>query len=128
MFVNRFINRFRTQYGYGYWSFSGYLKEHIQRAQEYIRDYEKAVSHGIKRQGYDGVVCGHIHQAAIKRIEGVDYYNTGDWVESCTAIVEHHSGKMELIHWLDHPLRYEIEFVKKEKLQRKKKKKQEALA
>ncbi len=122
MFINRVINRFRTRYGYGFWSFSGYLKDHIQRAQRYIRDYEYAVSHGAKRQKYDGVVCGHIHQAAIKKIDGIDYYNTGDWVESCTAIVEHHNGEMELIHWLEHPLHFEMEKMRNQKLKRKKRK------
>ncbi len=115
MFINRLINRFRTRVGFGYWSFSGYLKDHIQRAQSYIRDYECAVAHGARRQQYDGVICGHIHQAAIKKIEGVDYYNTGDWVESCTAIVEHHDGRMELIHWLEHPLKFEHEKSQKKR-------------
>ncbi len=101
MWVNRWCNRFRARYGQGYWSFSGYLKKHIQRAQQYILDYENAVAYGAHKQAFDGVVCGHIHHAAIKRLHEVDYYNTGDWVESCTAVVESHDGQMRLLHWLE---------------------------
>ncbi len=103
MRVNRWCNKLRARYGYGYWSFSSFLKKHVQRAHAYILDYEKAVAYGAHKQGLDGVVCGHIHHAAIKRLHDVDYYNTGDWVESCTAIIEHHDGKMELLSWLDDP-------------------------
>lgn len=103
MFLNRVFNRLRARYGYGYWSFSGFLKSHIQRAQAYIEDYEKAVAYGAQKEGYDGVVCGHIHHAAVKEIGEVTYYNTGDWVESCTAIVEDHDGTMHLKSWLDDP-------------------------
>lgn len=121
MFTNRCINRIRTRAGFGFWSFSNYLKHNIERAQRYVRDYENAVVQGAKKQGYDGVVCGHIHQATIKTIQGVNYYNTGDWVESCTAIVEKHDGSMDLIHWLNHPSHFAIMAVRKEKLQRKNK-------
>jgi len=121
MWVNRTINLFRSRVGFGYWSFAAYLKDHIQRAQRYILDYEHAVARGARRQNYDGVVCGHIHQAALKKIEGVDYYNTGDWVESCTALVEHHDGSIELIHWLEHPMKFELELRKKAKVASKRK-------
>ncbi|GLS26210.1 UDP-2,3-diacylglucosamine hydrolase [Marinibactrum halimedae] len=100
MFLNRQFNRWRAKYGYGYWSFAGFLKSHIKRAQTYIIDYEKAASHMAAKQGYDGIVCGHIHHAAIKHVNNVDYYNTGDWVESCTALLEHSNGHIELIEWL----------------------------
>lgn len=116
MLVNRCLNRIRARAGFGFWSFSNYLKHNIERAQRYIRDYERAVAHGAKKQNYDGVICGHIHQAAVKNIDGIDYYNTGDWVESCTAVVEHHDGRMELIHWLDHPLQIALTEAKKERL------------
>lgn len=128
MFINRCINRVRARAGFGFWSFSNYLKHNIERAQRYVRDYENAVSHGAQKQGYNGVVCGHIHQASVKKIEGIDYYNTGDWVESCTAVVEHHDGRMELVHWLDHPLNFALKQAKKEKLLRKNKRKQKALS
>ena len=101
MLINRICNRLRAKYGYGYWSFAAFLKEHIKRAKQYIDDYECAVAHGAKKQGFDGVICGHIHQAADKNIEGVRYLNTGDWVESCTAIVEDFEGELKLVHWLD---------------------------
>ncbi len=101
MFLNRVYNRVRAKYGYGYWSFAAYLKEHIKTAKSYILRYEQAVAHGAKKQGFDGVICGHIHQAAKKEIEGIQYLNTGDWVESCTAILETHDGEMLLIDWLN---------------------------
>ncbi len=103
MFSNRQFNRLRAQLGYGYWSFSGFLKQHIQRAQAYIKDYERVVAYGAKKQGFDGVICGHIHHAASKEIEGIQYYNTGDWVESCTALLEDFEGNITLIHWLQDP-------------------------
>lgn len=103
MFLNRWFNKWRAKYGFGYWSFSGFLKQRLQRAKTYIEEYEQAVALGAKKQGFDGVVCGHIHQAAHKTLHGVSYFNTGDWVESCTAIVEHACGRMELKHWSDTP-------------------------
>ncbi|HEY7772050.1 MAG TPA: UDP-2,3-diacylglucosamine diphosphatase [Marinagarivorans sp.] len=116
MFLNRQFNRLRARFGHGYWSFSGFLKKHIQRAQRYINDYENAVAYGAKKQGYDGVICGHIHHANQREIAGVNYYNTGDWVESCTALVEDHDGNLKLINWLEDP-RYITH--KKNKKQRK---------
>ena len=103
MMLNRGFNKARARCGYGYWSFAAFLKTHIHRARAYILDYEDAVAHGAQRQGYDGVICGHIHHAAKKDIRGITYLNTGDWVESCTAVVEDFEGKFSLIHWLDSP-------------------------
>ena len=100
MFTNRIHNRWRERTGRGYWSLAGFLKQHIKRAKTYIHDYEHAVAYETKKQGYDGVVCGHIHHAANKMIKGVHYYNTGDWVESCTALAEKEDGSIELISWL----------------------------
>lgn len=102
MLLNRAFNRIRVKAGLGYWSFAAFLKTHIKRAKQYIHDYECAVSLGAKKQGFDGVVCGHIHQAAAKKIHDIDYFNTGDWVESCTALVEDHDGNFKLIYWLEH--------------------------
>lgn len=99
MFLNRQFNRARAKYGYGYWSFAGFLKKHIKRAQTYIADYEDAASHFASKHNYDGIVCGHIHHAAIKEINDVLYYNTGDWVESCTALIEDFEGKFTLMDW-----------------------------
>jgi UDP-2,3-diacylglucosamine pyrophosphatase LpxH len=115
MFLNRQFNRLRARFGHGYWSFSGFLKKHIQRAQKYIHDYEHAVAYGAKKQGYDGVVCGHIHHANHKKIDGIYYYNTGDWVESCTAIVEDFEGKLHLINWLEDPRHITQKNLKKQR-------------
>jgi UDP-2,3-diacylglucosamine pyrophosphatase LpxH len=123
MYLNRQFNRLRARFGHGYWSFAGFLKTHLQRARQYISDYEQAVAYGAKRQGYDGVVCGHIHHAATKEIAGIRYYNTGDWVESCTALLEDYEGNITLINWLKDP-RYiahkNIAHKKKEVKQRRK--------
>ncbi|MFL0810755.1 MAG: UDP-2,3-diacylglucosamine diphosphatase [Agarilytica sp.] len=100
MLLNRAFNILRARWGYGYWSFAAFLKTHIKRAKEYIHDYEAAVSLGAKKQGFDGVICGHIHQAAQKDINGIAYLNTGDWVESCTAVVEDFEGNFKLVYWL----------------------------
>jgi len=102
MFLNRQFNRARAKYGYGYWSFAGFLKQHIKRAQTYIADYEDAASHYAAKHQFDGIICGHIHHPAIKQINGVSYYNTGDWVESCTALIEDFNGRFSLMDWKDH--------------------------
>lgn len=99
MFLNRQFNRARAKYGYGYWSFAGFLKTHIKRAQTYIADYEDAASHYAAKHHYDGIICGHIHHAAMKTINDVSYYNTGDWVESCTALIEDFDGQFRLMDW-----------------------------
>ena len=99
MKLNRLYNTLRAKYGYGYWSLAGFIKTHIPQAKSYIRDYEESVSHAAEKQGFDGVVCGHIHHPACKRLGDIDYYNTGDWVDSCTAIAEDQKGEMRLITW-----------------------------
>ncbi|NHN37808.1 UDP-2,3-diacylglucosamine diphosphatase [Pseudomaricurvus alcaniphilus] len=99
MLLNRAYNALRAKYGYGYWSLAGYIKTHIPRAKTYIQDYEESVAKAAQKQGFDGVVCGHIHHPASKRIGGVDYYNTGDWVDSCSAIAEDFDGNMRLLCW-----------------------------
>lgn len=99
MATNRICNTFRAKYGRGYWSLAGFLKQHIPRAQMYIQEYEQAVAHAAEKQGFDGVVCGHIHHAANKRIGEIDYYNTGDWVESCSALAEDEDGTIHLLRW-----------------------------
>jgi UDP-2,3-diacylglucosamine pyrophosphatase LpxH len=68
---------------------------------QFISDYEENIVHTLRHEGLDGVICGHIHHAEIKTIDQFLYVNTGDFVESCTAIVEHHDGRLELINWLD---------------------------
>ena len=83
----------------GYWSLSGYAKHKVETAVSFIDDFEQSVVRNVKDRNLDGVICGHIHAAAIREIEGVTYINCGDWVDSCTAIVEHGDGRMEVIHW-----------------------------
>jgi len=83
----------------GYWSLAGYAKRKVKSAVSFIYDFEEAVAHSVRQRGLDGVICGHIHAAAIKDIGGIQYVNCGDWVDSCTAIVEHPDGRLELIEW-----------------------------
>jgi UDP-2,3-diacylglucosamine pyrophosphatase LpxH len=98
--VNVMLSWLRRQLGIaGYWSLAGYAKRKVKTAVSFIYDFEESVVRNVKSRGLDGVVCGHIHAAAIKQIDGVTYINCGDWVDSCTAIVEHADGRMELIDW-----------------------------
>ncbi len=82
----------------GYWSLAGYAKRRVKTAVSFIFDFEESVIHAARERGMDGVICGHIHSATIRSIDGISYINCGDWVDSCTAIVEHLDGRMELIH------------------------------
>lgn len=83
----------------GYWSLAGYAKRKVKTAISFIFDFEDSVLRYVREKGYDGVICGHIHWAAKKEVDGLTYLNCGDWVDSCTAIVEHLDGSMELITW-----------------------------
>lgn len=100
LFMNHWFNKIRYLFGFEYWSLSAYVKQRVRHAVSYIGDYVDAVARECRQRNYDGIVCGHIHHAEIRRIEGVDYHNCGDWVESCTALVETTSGKIELVHWI----------------------------
>lgn len=101
--LNRFLSLIRRKLGVsGHWSLADYVKRNVLRAVSFISDFENSVVHDIKRLGLDGVICGHIHTPAIKRINGVTYINCGDWVDSCTAIVEHFDGRMQLVRWTGH--------------------------
>lgn len=97
--LNRHINYFRARMGLPYWSLSQYLKHRVKRALNFITAYEDAVASEARRRGLDGVVCGHIHRAEIRMIDGVLYCNDGDWVESCSALVEHMDGRLEIVEW-----------------------------
>ena len=99
--VNTWFNAIRRRLGFSYWSLSAYLKHRAKTAVEFVGRYEIALSEEARRRNVDGVVCGHIHTAEIKDMAGVLYCNDGDWVESCTALVEHQSGELELLHWAD---------------------------
>jgi UDP-2,3-diacylglucosamine pyrophosphatase LpxH len=78
---------------------SAYLKQKVKTALNYVTDFEVAVAREARLLGHDGVVCGHIHRAEMRTIDGILYCNDGDWVESQTALVEHLDGRLELIHW-----------------------------
>jgi len=95
--VNRWFNRIRAKCGLPYWSLSRYLKHKVKRAVSYINEFENAVAREAKKRGAHGVVCGHIHHAEIREIDGILYCNDGDWVESLTALVEHFDGRLEII-------------------------------
>jgi len=94
--LNRWLNHWRERWGYGYWSLSAFLKHKVKTAVNFISDFEEAIAHECQRRGYSGVVCGHIHHAEIRRLGEVEYLNCGDWVESCTALIEHWDGRIEL--------------------------------
>ncbi|MFV0622467.1 UDP-2,3-diacylglucosamine diphosphatase [Sphingomonas sp. ac-8] len=97
--ANRLWNAGRRRMGLPYWSLSAYAKHRVKNAVSFISRFEETVAHAAAERGVDGVVCGHIHTAEIRRIGDVTYYNDGDWVESCTALVEHADGRMALIDW-----------------------------
>jgi UDP-2,3-diacylglucosamine pyrophosphatase LpxH len=101
--LNRHLNRLRTRLGLPYWSLSAYLKHKVKKALNYVTDFEVAVASEARARGHDGVVCGHIHRAEMRVINGTLYCNDGDWVESRTALVEHLDGQLELLHWHEEP-------------------------
>ena len=97
--LNRYLNTLRARMGLPYWSLSAYLKQKVKSALNYVTDFEVAVANEARNRGHQGVVCGHIHRAEMRLIDGVLYCNDGDWVESRTALVEHFDGTLELLHW-----------------------------
>jgi UDP-2,3-diacylglucosamine pyrophosphatase LpxH len=99
--LNTIFNWGRRKLGLPYWSLSAYLQHKVKNAVQFIADYETAVANEARHRGVDGVVCGHIHHAEIRTIDGILYCNDGDWVESCTALVEDFEGKLRILHWAD---------------------------
>lgn len=99
--LNRYFNKIRRAMGKPYWSLSQYLKHKVKNAVSFITQFESILADAAKRRGFDGVVCGHIHQAEIKTYDDILYTNCGDWVESITALVEHNDGKLEIIYWAE---------------------------
>ena len=91
----------RRLFGMPYWSFSSWAKVKVKKAVKFISHFQKIVVEEARRSGVDGVICGHIHHAAIEHMDGIEYINTGDWVESCTAVVEHFDGRMEIIRFTE---------------------------
>ena len=99
LWLNTHFNRIRHRMGFGYWSMAKFLKHRVKKAVDFIYQFESNLAAYCKKRGFDGVICGHIHAAEIKEINGVIYMNDGDWVDSCTALVEDHSGEWRIIHW-----------------------------
>jgi UDP-2,3-diacylglucosamine pyrophosphatase LpxH len=99
LMLNTVLNGLRRRFGFGYWSFSAFLKVKVKNALQFIENFEQAVADEARRRGVDGVICGHIHKAEMRQIGGVTYINDGDWVESCTALVEHFDGRLEILEW-----------------------------
>jgi UDP-2,3-diacylglucosamine pyrophosphatase LpxH len=102
--VNAGFNWLRRRLGYPYWSLSLFLKQKVKSAVSYMESFEEAVAREARTRGYDGVVCGHIHKPEIRDVTGIAYHNCGDWVESCTALLEQSDGRIELAHWRDAPV------------------------
>jgi UDP-2,3-diacylglucosamine pyrophosphatase LpxH len=97
--ANRVFNAARRRLGFPYWSLSQWAKLKVKNAVNYIGNFEQTLVNEARRHNVDGVICGHIHHATIHDDFGVRYLNCGDWVESCTAIAEHHDGRFEIIDW-----------------------------
>jgi len=98
--INGWLSKLRRLFGIaGYWSLAGYAKRRVKSALQFIFDFEDSVMRHVRERDLDGVICGHIHWAALKEMDGLVYANCGDWVDSCTAIVEHENGRLELIDW-----------------------------
>lgn len=102
LWSNHWFNRLRRVLRLPYWSLSQAIKHKVKQAVSFIYEFEHTVAREARKRGVDGVVCGHIHHAEHKWIEGVEYYNCGDWVESCTALMEDHEGKISIFRWSEH--------------------------
>jgi UDP-2,3-diacylglucosamine pyrophosphatase LpxH len=100
--LNRVYNFLRRKLGLPYWSLSNYIKHRVNNAVNYIERFEDAVAFEANRHQVDGLICGHIHRANLREVNGIQYCNTGDWVESCTALAERHDGRLELIDWAEY--------------------------
>jgi UDP-2,3-diacylglucosamine pyrophosphatase LpxH len=99
MKINHVMNKVRSLLGLPYWSFSSWAKVRVKEAVKFMGRFQEVVREEARRSGADGIICGHIHHAAIAQLNGITYINTGDWVESCTAVAEHSDGSFELISW-----------------------------
>lgn len=97
--INTQMNHIRHKMGFGYWSLSQYLKERVKSAVGFMFKFEDTISNYAIKRKFDGVICGHVHKPEIKNINGIKYLNSGDWVETCSALVEHHDGTFEIIIW-----------------------------
>ncbi len=102
--LNRHLNSLRARLGLPYWSLSAYLKDRVKKVVSYVNSFEEAVADEARRRGHQGVLCGHIHRAEMRMIDGVLYCNDGDWVESRSALVEHADGRLEMLAWKPSPV------------------------
>jgi UDP-2,3-diacylglucosamine pyrophosphatase LpxH len=100
IWLNTYFNAIRRTLGLTYWSLSQWAKLKVKNAVNFIGEYERALAAEARRRGVDGVICGHIHHAVIRNDFGLSYINCGDWVESCTAVVEHFDGRFEIVRWV----------------------------
>jgi UDP-2,3-diacylglucosamine pyrophosphatase LpxH len=101
LWLNTILNKVKQHWGGQYWSLSNWAKQQVKRAVNFIGEYEKVLVAEARTGGFDGIICGHIHAANISRLNGIDYVNTGDWVESCTAVAEQFDGSLHLIDWAE---------------------------
>lgn len=99
--ANYLVHAVRRRFNLPYWSLAGFLKHKVKNAVQFISNFEQAVAYETARLGVDGVVCGHIHRPEISKLNNIVYCNCGDWVESCSALVEHQDGTLELIRWAE---------------------------
>ena len=99
IWLNPKINMVRRLWSHRYWSLSKWSKQQVKQAVNYICKFEEVLALDARQKGFDGVICGHIHHASIREIGGIRYINTGDWVESCTAVIENAAGEMRLVDW-----------------------------
>jgi UDP-2,3-diacylglucosamine pyrophosphatase LpxH len=99
LWLNNPLNWVRRHLGFGYWSLSAYLKSRVKKAVAFIGAFEEAVATEALRRGADGIICGHIHHASDRTFHGIHYLNCGDWVESCTAVVETKDGNLSVVQW-----------------------------
>ncbi|MVM33331.1 UDP-2,3-diacylglucosamine diphosphatase [Spirosoma sp. HMF4905] len=99
LWINKFYNNYRNWRGLPYYSLSQQVKSRIKQAVSYISDYEQKLTELARARNCDGVICGHIHQPAIREFDGIIYMNSGDWVESLSALVEDHEGNWSLLYY-----------------------------
>lgn len=99
MFLNRWYNRVRNYFGHPYWSLAGYIKSRISGANKAITRYREACANRAREMGVDGIVCGHIHHPEVVDMDGITYYNDGDWIENCSALTEDEKGNIQLVSW-----------------------------
>jgi UDP-2,3-diacylglucosamine pyrophosphatase LpxH len=112
--LNPLINFVRRRFGLGYWSLSAYAKRRVKDAVSFIGKFEAAVTHYAARHRVDAVLCGHIHSPAIREFDSLTYYNCGDWVESCTALVEESDGQINMVDYLPRAQRLQLRSPERE--------------